>query len=316
MKKNEEKMYLPKIATLDDFFSTQEERDNQDKEYVEQISIKDIDDFEGHPFSVNDDELMKHIVECINEGKYVPPAIIRKKENGRYEMVVGHRRKRAFTLANKKEMPCIVKDLDHDEATILMVNTNIDQREKILISEKAFAYKMRLEAMKRQGKRTDLTSCQVGTKLRSDESLASELNESARQVQRYIRLTELIKELLDLVDIEKISFNPAVEISFIDKENQYILLDCINKYSATPSQAQAIHLKKLSQEGKLTASKIEEIISQEKSNQMLKYKINYNRFERYLPKEIATPKEVEDFLLKCVEEHYHRQKLKKRENER
>lgn len=228
-------------------------------------------------------------------------------------MVSGHRRWYACKKAGIKEIPAIVKDMSYEEAVITMVDSNIMHREKILLSEKAFAYKMKMEALKQQGKRNDLTLSQVGTKLRTDEEIAKTSDDSARQIQRYIRLTYLDKGLLDLVDKGKIAFSPAVEISYLERDEQLYLLDCITKYDATPSQAQAIRLKNLSREGKLTGDKIEEIMEEEKPNQKQKYRIHYEKFERYLPRNIVTVQEVENFLLKCVEEHYQRKKMREKE---
>lgn len=254
---------------------------------------------------------MDNMVESIKTIGVKIPVLVRPKQNGGYEMIAGHRRNYATKKAGLNGIPAIVREMTDEEATIIMVDSNI-QREKVLPSEKAFAYKMKMEAIKKQGQRNDLTSCQVGTKLRTDEKIAKNSEDSARQVQRYIRLTELIKELLDMVDIGKISFNPAVEISYLTKEEQNLLYCYIQKYDATPSQSQAIYLKKLSQEGKLTTDKLEEIMSVEKPNQKPKYNIHYERFEKYLPRDAVTEKEVEDFLFKCVEE-YHYRRLRQRQ---
>lgn len=248
---------------------------------------------------------MDNMVESIKAIGVKEPILVRPKQNGGYEMVAGHRRNYATKKAGLNGIPAIVREMTDEEATIIMVDSNI-QREKILPSEKAYAYKMKMEALSHQGKKE--TSRQVGEKLISADVVGKDNGESGRQVQRYIRLTELIQELLDMVDIGKISFSPAVEISYLTKEEQYLLLDCINRYDATPSQAQAIYLKKLSKEGKLTTDKLEEIMEEEKPNQKLKYKINYDRFEKYLPRNAVTEKEVEDFIFKCVEEHYKREK--------
>lgn len=265
----------------------------------------EITDYPNHPFRIDDNEEMDKMVESIKQIGVKIPVLVRPKKDGGYEMVAGHRRNYATKKAGLNGIPAIIREMTDEEAVIVMVDSNI-QREKILMSEKAFAYKMKMEALKKQGKRNDLTLCQVGTKLRADEEIAKKSGDSARQIQRYIRLTELIPELLNMVDIEKISFNPAVEISFLSKEEQYMLLDCIKRYDATPSQSQAIFLKKLSQEGKLTTDKMEEIMEEEKPNQKPKFNINYDRFAKYLPKNAITEKEVEDFLFKCVEEHYRR----------
>lgn len=283
---------------------------NGKTETVVMLDPNKISDFPNHPFRIENNEEMEKMIESIRQIGVKLPVLVRPKKDGNYEMVSGHRRNFAAKKAGLNEIPAIIREMTDEEAIVIMVDSNI-QREKILISEKAFAYKMKMEALKKQGKRNDLTSCQVGAKLRADEKIAEHSDDSARQVQRYIRLTELIKELLDMVDIGKISFNPAVEISYLSKEEQYMLLDCIKRYDATPSQSQAIFLKKLSQENKLTTEKMEEIMQEEKPNQKLKYEINYGRFEKYLPRNIVTKKEVEDFLFKCVEEHYRR--IKQRE---
>lgn len=283
---------------------------NGKAETVVMLDPNKISDFPNHPFRIENNEEMEKMIESIRQIGVKLPVLVRPKKDGNYEMVSGHRRNFAAKKAGLNEIPAIIREMTDEEAIVIMVDSNI-QREKILISEKAFAYKMKMEALKKQGKRNDLTSCQVGAKLRADEKIAEHSDDSARQVQRYIRLTELIKELLDMVDIGKISFNPAVEISYLSKEEQYMLLDCIKRYDATPSQSQAIFLKKLSQENKLTTEKMEEIMQEEKPNQKLKYEINYGRFEKYLPRNIVTKKEVEDFLFKCVEEHYRR--IKQRE---
>lgn len=265
----------------------------------------DITDFPNHPFKITDNEEMDNMVESIKEIGVKVPVLVRPKQNGGYEMVAGHRRNYATKKAGLNGIPAIVREMTDEEATIIMVDSNI-QREKILPSEKAFAYRMKMEALSHQGKKE--TSRQVGEKLASADMIGKDNGESGRQVQRYIRLTELIQELLDMVDIRKISFSPAVEISYLTKEEQNLLYCYIQKYDATPSQSQAIYLKKLSQEGKLTTNKLEEIMSAEKPNQKPKYNIHYDRFEKYLPRDVVTEKEVEDFLLKCVEEHHRRVK--------
>ena len=249
---------------------------------------------------------MDNMVESIKRIGVKEPILVRPKPDGGYEMIAGHRRNYATKKAGLNGIPAIVREMTDEEATIIMVDSNI-QREKVLPSEKAFAYKMKMDALRQQGKRNDLT-------LSQDEEIAKNSDDSARQIQRYIRLTKLIKELLDMVDTGKIAFNPAVELSYLNQEEQYALYDCIVRYQATPSQAQAIFLKKLSQENKLSASKIEEVMQEEKPNQKPKYEINYNRFEKYLPRNVVTKKEVEDFLFKCVEEHYRR--IKQREMSR
>lgn len=300
MEKKETKMQIPKI-TLDDLFSTQEQRDNANLEKVVDISIKDIKDFPNHPFKVIDNEEMEQMRDSIKENGVLVPVLVRPKENGTYEMISGHRRKRASELAEKETIPCIIRDLTDDEATIIMVDSNM-QREEILPSEKAFAYKMKIEAMSRQGMRTDLTFSQVGKKLNAYEELANENGESRNQIHRYIRLTELVPELLEMVDKKRIAFLPAVEISYLTKEQQLFLLDCIEYNDATPSHAQAIKLKKMSQAGTLTEDDIDDILSQEKPNQIPKMKFDEGRIRSVLPKNIEEPK-IEDFVVKAIE-HY------------
>ena len=306
-------MHLP---TLDDLFTTQEERDSARLEKVVEISIKDIDDFPKHPFKVIENDDMYNMRDSIKENGVLVPALVRPKANGRYEMVSGHRRKFASELANKETIPCIVRDLSDDEAIIIMVDSNL-QREEILPSEKAFAYKMKLEALSHQGKRTDLTFDQLGEKLESKYSvqvLAEEVGDSKSQIQRYIRLTELIPELLDLVDEKQIALSPAVELSFLTDEQQYAVLDCIECNIATPSHAQAIRLKKLSQEGTLTTDEIDDILSEEKPNQSPKIKFNATRIRNVLPKNIEE-KKIEDFVVSAIEfygKHLQKQKAMER----
>lgn len=277
------------------------------------IPLDKISNFPNHPFKVENNAELQEMIESIANGGVKQPVIVRQKEDGDYEMISGHRRKLASQIAGLTEIPAIVRELTRDEATILMVDSNI-QREKILPSEKAFAYKLKMEALSHQGKKE--TSRQVVEKLISADAVGKESGESGRQVQRYIRLTELIKDLLDLVDIGKIAFSPAVELSYLQEDEQYVLLDCINKYDSTPSQAQAIHLKKLSQEGSLTADKISEIMEEEKANQKPKYEIHYDRFKDYVPNNVATPREMEDFLFECVKEHHTRKLQRQRAMER
>lgn len=307
MAKDLSKMPLPK---LDELFTTEEERNNAKLEKVIDIKISDIDDFPDHPFKVIENDEMYNMSESIKENGVLVPVLVRPKENGRYEMVSGHRRKFASELANKETIPCIVRELTDDEAVIIMVDSNL-QREEILPSEKAFAYKMKLEALNHQGKRNDLTSCQVGTKLRSDEMLAEGVEDSARQVQRFIRLTELIPELLELVDDKQIALSPAVELSFLKDEEQYAVLDCIECNDATPSHAQAIRLKKLSQEGTLTTDEIEDILSEEKPNQIPKMKFNADRIRNVLPKNIEE-KKIEDYVVNALE--FYNKHLQKQRN--
>ena len=307
MAKNIPKMPLPK---LDDLFTTEEERTNDKLEKVIDIKLSDIDDFPDHPFKVIENEDMFNMRDSIKENGVLVPALVRQKSDGRYEMVSGHRRKYASQLANKETLPCIVRNLTDDEAVIIMVDSNL-QREEILPSEKGFAYKMKLEALSHQGKRNDLTSDQVGPKLiRSNELLSNDVGESISNIKRYIRLTELIPELLELVDEKQIALSPAVELSFLKDEEQYAVLDCIECNVATPSHAQAIRLKKMSQEGTLTTDEIEDILSEEKPNQIPKMKFNADRIRNVLPKNIEE-KKIEDFVVNAIEfygKHLQRQK--------
>ena len=303
MEKKETRMPLPKM-NLDDLFSTQEERDNANLEKVIEVKITDVTDFPNHPFKVKDDDEMDKMRQSVEQYGVVHPILVRPTKDGKYEMISGHRRKRASELANKETIPCIVRNLSDDEATIIMVDSNM-QREEILPSEKAFAYKMKLDALNHQGKRNDLTCGQVGHKLENNKSrdiIAENSEDSARQIQRFIRLTELIPELLEMVDDKKIAFNPAVEISYLDEDNQYALLDCIEYSDATPSHAQAIVMKKLFQSGELDADKIDDILSEEKPNQKQKIKFDNDRIRNVLPKNIEEPK-IEDFVVKAIE-HY------------
>ncbi len=312
MAKTESKMPLPK---LDDLFTTEEERTNANLEKVIDIKINDIDDFPDHPFKVIENDDMYNMRDSIIENGVLVPALVRPKADGRYEMISGHRRKFASELANKETIPCIVRDLSDDEAIIIMVDSNL-QREEILPSEKAFAYKMKLEALNHQGKKMNLTSAQVVHKSEntSREMLGQEVGESRETVRRYIRLTELIPELLDMVDEKRIAFLPAVELSYLKDEEQYSLLDCIEYNDATPSHAQAIKLKKLSQEGTLNEDKIDDILSEEKPNQIPKMKFNESRIRSVLPKNIED-KKIEDFVVSAIEfygKHLQRQKAMER----
>ncbi len=297
MAKTESKMPLPK---LDDLFTTEEERGTAKLEKVVEISIKDIDDFPNHPFKVIENEDMYNMRDSIIENGILVPVLVRPKSNGRYEMVSGHRRKYASKLANIETIPCIVRDLSDDEAIIIMVDSNL-QREEVLPSEKAFAYKMKLEAISHQGKRNDLTSSQLATKLDTATIIGKENRDSRDTVYRYIRLTELIPELLDMVDEKQIAFLPAVELSYLKENEQYSLLDSIEYNDATPSLSQAIVLKKLSQERNLDEDKIDDILSQEKPNQIPKLKVSMNRLSNILPSTLKNDKEREDYVIKAVE---------------
>ena len=314
MTDKDKRMELPKIS-LDDLFTTQEQRDAED--YVIPIPLEQIDDFPNHPYKVRDDDKMKELSESIKTYGVSQPVIVRKKEDGRYEMISGHRRKFASQLAGKKDIMAIVKDLTDEEATILMVDSNENQREEILPSEKAFAYKMKMEAMKKQAGRPGKDNLRpVVTDLNTADKIGKDNEESGRQVFRYIRLTELIQEILDMVDEKKIAFRPAVEISYLSEENQYVLLDVMQFSDITPSLAQAIHMKKLEQENKLDTEKIEDLMSQEKPNQVEKLKFNAERFDSEFPKNVRTIQEKEDFLFMCVQEHNQRERAKKRAMER
>lgn len=305
MEKKKEKMYLPSI---DDLFTTQKTRDEADLEKVVNIKLNDIDDFPEHPFKVIVNDELKDMAESIKEKGVLSPALVRKKEDGRYEMISGHRRKKASELANKDTIPCIVRELSDDEATIIMVDSNM-QREKVLPSEKAFAYKMKIDALNHQGKRTDLTSCQVGTKLVSAKELSDEFGDSERQVYRYIRLTYLIPKLLEYVDNSiikdkdklSIALSPAVEISYLTKEEQQCLLDYIDFNQITPSQSQAIDLKEMSQNKTFTVKAMEDLLNEEKPNQTPTLRVSMNKLKNVLPSHLKNDREREDFVIKAVE---------------
>ena len=311
MAKDLSKMPLPK---LDDLFTTEEERTNANLEKVIDIKISDIEDFPDHPFKVIENDDMYNMRDSILENGVLIPALVRPKDDGKYEMVSGHRRKFASELAGKETIPCIVRNLPDDEAVIIMVDSNL-QREEVLPSEKAFAYKMKLEALSHQGKRNDLTSDQLGPKLeRANETLSKQVNDSVTQIKRYIRLTRLIPELLEMVDNKQIAFLPAVELSYLKDDEQYSLLDSIEYNVATPSHAQAIIMKKMSQEGTLNEDKIDEILSQEKPNQIPKIKFDESRIRSVLPKNIED-KKIEDFVVTAIEfynKHLQKQKSMER----
>ena len=316
MKEQEQKMKLPK---LDDLFTIQEQRDYEKAEKVEEINISSIKDFPNHPFKVINDEKMQEMVKSVKEYGVILPVIVRPKEDGTYEMISGHRRKRACELAGIKQIRCIVKDLTDDEATILMVDSNI-QREEILPSEKAFAYKLKLEAMKHQGKRIDLeeneTSTPVVSKLRTDEILGEEVGESRENIRKYIRLTYLIPELLEEVDNKRIAFRPAVELSYLEEDYQYVVLNKLQYDEVSPSLSQAITLKKMQQEGTISEEKIENLLDKEKPNQKEFIKIHNDRIEKYIPTKVKDSGKIEDFIIQCVEEHNKRERLKQERNAR
>ena len=292
-----------RLPSLDDLFSNQQERDEARLKKIYEIPIEEIDPFPDHPFKVKDDEDMMNLTESVKANGVLTPATVRRKEDGRYELLSGHRRLRASQLAGFNTLRCEVVEMGRDEATVFMVESNF-QRTTILPSEKAFAYKMRLEAMKRQGQRTDLTSDPVGPKLRSNEELSREVADSTSQIKRYIRLTELIPELLDLVDEGRIAFRPAVELSYLQKEEQSALLEQIAYADATPSLAQAIKLKRFSQDGKLNNEVIESIMSEEKPNQREKINIKYAEARRFIPASVPYEKTGE-YIMKALE-YYHR----------
>ncbi|MDY2809961.1 MAG: ParB/RepB/Spo0J family partition protein [Candidatus Faecousia sp.] len=280
---------------------------------IQEIPIHLIDDFPGHPFQIRMDEDMDQLVESIRQNGVITPVTLRPKPGGRYELVSGHRRKKACELAGLKTIKAEVKNLSREEAIIFMVDSNL-QRTRILPSEKAFSYKMRLEAMNHQGRRYDITLSPMGTKLRSDEELAQKTGDSRNQIQRYIRLTYLLPELLDMVDEGRIAFRPAVEISYLTKDEQKDLLETIRYEDATPSLAQAIKMKEFSQAGKLNADVILSIMCEKKPNQKEKYVLKAEKLKPYLPQNI-TPQQTEDYILKALE-YYHRYRQRQKEQGR
>ena len=292
------------LPTLDDLFSTQEMRDEQKLARIRDIPIELIDSFPDHPFKVRDDEDMTQLVESIKERGVITPATVRPKDDGRYELVSGHRRKRACELAGMETLRCEVVELTRDEATILMVESNF-QRSQILPSEKAFAYKMRLAAMNRQGKRTDLTSSPLATKLgqgRSDVELAEQVGESKDQIRRYVRLTNLVPELLQFVDEGRIKMRPAVELSYLDEDCQRDVVDEIDMTDSTPSHDQTIRMRKFFDEGKLTTEVIQAIMEEEKPNQKEKIVLRGERVRRLIPKSVPL-NQTEEYVCKALE-HY------------
>ena len=303
------------LTPLDDLFSTDESRAEAQLEKVVTLNPADISDFPNHPFKVKQDEAMAEMVDSVKQYGVLVPALVRPKADGGYEMVAGHRRKCAATLAGITEMPCIVRNLTDDEATIIMVDSNL-QRETILPSEKAFAYKMKLEAMKRQGQRSDLTSAPLEPKLkgsRSNEELAASSPDSRSQIQRFIRLTELIPPVLDMVDSGKIAFRPAVELSYLSKEQQQSLYDTMECEDCTPSLAQAIKMKEFSKDGKLTEEVILSIMQEEKPNQKEQFKMSKERISKYFAP--GTPaQKIEDTIIKALE--LYRKRQRDREAER
>ena len=300
------------LTAYDDLFQTDESRAEAALSKIRDIPLSEIDEFPDHPFKVLMDEDME-LVESVKRNGVMTPATVRLKENGRYELISGHRRKKACELAGLETLKCEVKDLTRDEAIIIMVESNL-QRSVILPSEKAFAYKMRLEAMDRQGKRNDLTSTPLVSKSRSNEELADKVGESREQIRRFIRLTELVPEILQMVDEKQIAFRPAVEISYLAEEQQYTLLEAMSYNDATPSLAQAIKMKKFNQDGKLTDEVIQSIMEEEKPNQKEKPVFRDERITKLIPKTVPKGQEA-DFVVKALE-FYNRHLQRNKAHER
>ena len=302
------------LASVDDLFSTEEGRQDAKLEKIQEIPLSELHSFKNHPFKVKDDEAMMETADSIKQYGVLVPAIARPDPEGGYELVAGHRRHRASELAEKETMPVIVRDLDDDAATIIMVDSNL-QRESLLPSERAFAYKMKLDAMKHQGERVDLTCSQVGNKLegkKSSEILAEQVGQSKNQIFRYIRLTELIPELMDMVDEKKIALNPAYELSFLKKEEQVDLLDAMDSEQATPSLSQAQRLKKYSQEGHLTLDMMRVIMGEEKKSDLDRVTFTSDTLRKYFPKSY-TPQRMQETIIKLLEAW---QKKRQRDQER
>ena len=302
------------LASVDDLFSTEEGRQDAKLEKIQEIPLSELHPFKNHPFKVKDDEAMMETADSIKQYGVLVPAIARPDPEGGYELVAGHRRHRASELADKETMPVIVRDLDDDAATIIMVDSNL-QRESLLPSERAFAYKMKLDAMKHQGERVDLTCSQVGNKLegkKSSEILAEQVGQSKNQIFRYIRLTELISELMDMVDEKKIALSPAYELSFLKKEEQVDLLDATDSEQATPSPSQAQRLKKYSQEGHLTLDMMRVIMGEEKKSDLDRVTFTSDTLRKYFPKSY-TPQRMQETIIKLLEAW---QKKRQRDQER
>lgn len=291
------------LTKLDDLFTTQAQREEEKLSKIRDIPLELIDDFPDHPFKVRDDEDMLQLIESIRDRGVITPATVRQKEDGRYELISGHRRKRACELAGFQTLRCEVVDLSRDEATILMVESNF-QRSQILPSEKAFAYKMRLDAMKRQAGRPRKNNLVPVGQNYSREELASQSGESQTQIQRYIRLTYLVPELLEFVDQGRIKMRPAVELSYLDEDCQRDIVDEIDMNDATPSHDQTIRMRKFFEEGKLTTEVIQAIMSEEKPNQKEKITLSMDRVEKFIPKNIKISQR-EDFICKALE-HYNK----------
>ena len=302
------------LASVDDLFSTEEGRQDAKLEKIQEIPLSELHPFKNHPFKVKDDEAMMETADSIKQYGVLVPAIARPDPEGGYELVAGHRRHRASELAGKETMPVIIRDLDDDAATIIMVDSNL-QRESLLPSERAFAYKMKLDAMKHQGERVDLTCSQVGNKLegkKSSEILAEQVGQSKNQIFRYIRLTELIPELLDMVDEKKIAFNPAVELSYLDEAQQRDFLEAMNDTQNAPSLSQAQRLKKLAQEGHFSYDVAFAVMGEEKKDELDKVVIKNDTLRKYFPRSY-TPKQMEDTIIKLLEQW---QRKQQRHNER
>ena len=294
-----------RLSSLDDLFSTEETRQEAQadagREKVRMIPLDELHSFAHHPFKVKDDEAMQDTVESVKAYGVLVPAIARPREEGGYELVAGHRRHRASLLAGLEEMPVIVRELDDDEATIIMVDSNL-QRETLLPSERAFAYRMKLEAMKRRaGRPSKENLSQVGTQKRSDQNMADQIGESRNQIQRFIRLTYLVPPLLDMVDEHKVAFNPAVELSYLTSEEQVALLDAMDSEQATPSLSQAQRLKKFSQEGRLSEDVMRAILSEEKKPEVGKITLSSDKLRRYFPKSY-TPQQMEQTIFRLLEQ--------------
>ena len=298
------------LKPLDDLFSTEESRADAQREKVQEIPLGELHPFRNHPFKVKDDAAMQDTVDSVREYGVLVPAIARPDPSGGYELIAGHRRHHASELAGKETMPVIIRALDDDAATIIMVDSNL-QREELLPSERAFAYKMKLEAMKHQGERLDLTSAQVGRKLENRESreiLAEQVGQSRNQISRFIRLTELIPTLLDMVDERKIAFNPAVELSYLKKEEQTLLLEAMDSEQATPSLSQAQRLKKFSQQKMLSLDVMRAVMSEEKKTDLDRVTLKNETLRKYFPKSY-TPKQMEDTIIKLLEGWYKKRQL-------
>ena len=295
------------LKPLDDLFATEESRADAQREKVQNIPLRELHPFRNHPFKVKDDAAMQDTVDSVREYGVLVPAIARPDPDGGYELIAGHRRHHASELAGKETMPVIIRDLDDDAATIIMVDSNL-QREELLPSERAFAYKMKLEAIRHQGKRQELTSSQVGMKLQALDIVGQQAGDSRNQVHRFIRLTELIPELLDMVDERKIAFNPAVELSYLKKEEQPLLLEAMDSEQATPSLSQAQRLKQFSQQKMLSLDVMRAVMSEEKKTDLDRVTLKNETLRKYFPKSY-TPKQMEDTIIKLLEGWYKKQQL-------